>query len=141
MVVRDRHDLPHALQGVRDEGVLALEIPDRIGGDRADPRLVREPKELPDLRRRGSLQPVLHRHVQPLAERLPERLERIHRRVVPPRHGELTHGRRGPEQADQPLRVSQDLFRRQRGVAAFPRHVRIRDQPAQVGVSRPIPGQ
>ena len=84
VVLGDRHDLAHALQGVGQERVTRDQVAHRVGGDglRADP--LGQPEQHADLGGGVGLQAMLDRDEQPLAERLPERVDGVPCRVEPP---------------------------------------------------------
>ena len=74
-----RHDLPHALDRIGDERVLANQVPHGVRGDGPDPGLAGQSEHPPDLSIRVTLHPVLHLDEQALAERVPERQQRAAR--------------------------------------------------------------
>ena len=110
VVLRDRHDLPHALERVGEERVLGHQVAHGVGRDGRDLEPLREPQHRPHLIVRRTFHPMLHRHEASISsERLPERLGSATGLVDPAGGGQPSSRRPRPEQHDQTCGVRTDL--------------------------------
>jgi hypothetical protein len=136
VVGSDRHELAHALEGVGQERVLGHEVADGIGRYGADLRPLGQAEHRADLRVRAAFHPMLGRDVETLrSERLAERVECLGGGVGEAADGEPARVRTRAGERDETGGVGADLCRRDRGIPAFPQHVRVGDQAAEVGVA------
>ena len=136
VVGRDRDELAYAFERVGEERVLGHEVADGVRGDRAHLRAIGQPEHRADLRVRVALHPMLGRDVEAVAaERLAERVERLRGRIGAAADGEPAHVRPWAGDRDEAGGVGADLGGGDRRVAALAQHVRVGDQPAEVGVA------
>ena len=122
VVLRDGHDLPHALERIGKERVLRHQVADGVGRHGSDLEPLGEPQHRPHLIVRRTLHPMLHRHEASISsERLPERLSGTPGCIDPAGNGQPSRRGPRPEQRDQTRGMRTDLRSRHGRIAPLAR--------------------